>query len=90
MLACPADVFPKNMVGSIWGLASMGSGFGGMLFSWLGGRIIDHHGYTPVILGYGAMPLIGLTIILVLMGPLRPDPEIQRRLSQPSLSEFAN
>src|SRR5690348_10045410 len=28
MLAVPADIFPKNLVASIWGLASMGSGFG--------------------------------------------------------------
>ena len=30
-LAFPADVFPQGAVGSVWGLASMGSGFGGML-----------------------------------------------------------
>jgi ACS family hexuronate transporter-like MFS transporter len=28
MLAFPADVFPKNAVGSVWGLASIGAGFG--------------------------------------------------------------
>jgi MFS transporter, ACS family, hexuronate transporter len=76
-LAFPADVFPKNMVGSIWGLASMGSGFGGMLFSWLSGRIIDQYGYTPVIIGYGVMPLISLAIVLFVMGPLRPHPAFQ-------------
>jgi ACS family hexuronate transporter-like MFS transporter len=76
-LAFPADVFPKNMVGSIWGLASMGSGFGGMLFSWLSGRIIDHYGYPPVIIGYGVMPLVALAIVLFLMGPLRPHPAFQ-------------
>ena len=26
----PSDVFPRNLVGTIWGLASMGAGFGGM------------------------------------------------------------
>ena len=33
LLALPADVFPKTVVASIWGLASMGSGFGGMVFA---------------------------------------------------------
>jgi len=73
-LAFPADVFPKNTVGSIMGLASVGSGFGGMLFSWLSGRLIDQYGYTPVFIGYGVMPLIALGIVLFLMGPLKPDP----------------
>jgi len=73
-LPLPADVFPRNTVGSIWGLASMGSGLGGMLFSWLGGRVIDRYGYVPVFVAYGIMPLVALAIVLFLLGPLRPDP----------------
>jgi ACS family hexuronate transporter-like MFS transporter len=71
-LAFPGDVFARNMVGSIWGLASMGSGFGGMFFSWLSGRVIDRHGYTPVFIGYGLLPLVALAIIFFVMGPIRP------------------
>lgn len=73
-LAFPADVFPKNALGSVWGLASMGSGFGGMFFSWLSGLLIQHFGYYPVFIGYGVMPLAGLAIVLWLIGPLQPDP----------------
>jgi ACS family hexuronate transporter-like MFS transporter len=73
-LAFPADVFPRNMVGSIWGLASLGSGFGGMLCSWLSGRVIDQHGYGPVFVAYGVMPLIAAGIVLFALGPLRPHP----------------
>lgn len=76
-LAFPADVFPKNMVGSIWGLASLGSGLGGMLFSWLSGRVIDAHGYMPVFVAYGIMPLIAAFIVLAFIGPLRPMAEFQ-------------
>jgi ACS family hexuronate transporter-like MFS transporter len=76
-LAFPADVFPKNTVGSIWGLASMGAGFGGMVFSWLSGRMIDHYGHTPVFIGYGIIPLISLALVLFALGPLRPLPEFQ-------------
>jgi MFS transporter, ACS family, hexuronate transporter len=77
-LAMPADVFPKNTVGSIWGFASMGAGFGGMVFSWLSGRMIDLYGYTPVFIGYGLIPLIGLTLVLCALGPLQPHPEFQK------------
>jgi MFS transporter, ACS family, hexuronate transporter len=76
-LAFPADVFPKNMVGSIWGLASLGSGLGGMLFSWLSGCMIDRYGYTPVFIGYGIMPLVAALIVLFCLGPLRPMAEFQ-------------
>jgi MFS transporter, ACS family, aldohexuronate transporter len=76
-LAFPADVFPKNMVASVWGLASMGAGFGGMLFGWLSGWMIDRYGYTPVFIGYGIMPLVALSLVLFALGPLRPLPELQ-------------
>ncbi len=73
-MAFPADVFPKNTVASIYGLASMGSGFGGMLFMGLSGWLIGHYGYTPVFIGYGILPVIALAIVIFLMGPLRPHP----------------
>jgi ACS family hexuronate transporter-like MFS transporter len=72
-LAFPAEVVPKNMVASVYGLASMGSGFGGMLFSWLSGLLIDRYGYTPVFIGYGIMPLIVLLLVVFAL-PLRPIP----------------
>ncbi|HLY59141.1 MAG TPA: MFS transporter [Terriglobia bacterium] len=72
MLACPADVFPKNVVGSIWGLASMGSGFGGMVFALFTGLLVDHFSYLPVFIGFGIMPLICAGILWAAVGPIRP------------------
>jgi len=72
MLAFPADVYPKNMVGSIWGLASMGSGFGGMVFALLTGVVIDRFSYLPVFVGFGLMPLICTAILWTLLGPIAP------------------
>ena len=72
MLSFPADVFPKSAVGSVYGLASMGSGFGGMLFTLITGWVVERYSYTPVFFGFGILPLICATILWTLMGPLTP------------------
>jgi MFS transporter, ACS family, hexuronate transporter len=71
MLALPADVFPKESVGSVYGLASMGSGFGGMIFTLITGWLVDHYSYTPVFIGFGLIPLICATILWTLTGTLK-------------------
>jgi ACS family hexuronate transporter-like MFS transporter len=73
-LAFPADVFPRTVLASVWGLASMGSGFGGMLFMALSGWLIARFGYTPVFVGYGIAPVVALALVLFGIGPLRADP----------------
>jgi len=72
MLAMPADVFPKHAVASVYGLASMGAGFGGMLFTLTTGWVVDHYSYTPVFIGFGILPLICATLLWTLLGPLVP------------------
>ncbi|HKS94716.1 MAG TPA: MFS transporter, partial [Terriglobia bacterium] len=76
LLAFPADVFPKNVVGSIWGLASMGSGFGGMIFALLTGAVIDRFSYVPVFVAFGLMPLICAAILWTLLGPIPRAPAV--------------
>jgi ACS family hexuronate transporter-like MFS transporter len=66
MLAFPADVFPKNTVGSVWGLASMGAGFGGMIFTLVTGWIVDHYSFVPAFILFGLIPLISASIVLTL------------------------
>jgi ACS family hexuronate transporter-like MFS transporter len=70
MLSFPADVFPKSTVASVYGLASMGSGFGGMLFTLITGWVVDRYSYTPVFIGFGILPLICATILWMWLGPL--------------------
>jgi ACS family hexuronate transporter-like MFS transporter len=77
-LAFPPDVFPKSSVASIWGLASMGAGFGGMILNPLSGRLIDSFGYVPVFLIVGILPLIALSLIIFALGPLKPHPDFVR------------
>ena len=63
MLAMPADVFPSSAAASAYGIASMGAGFGGMLFSLLTGWLIDQKSYVPVFLGFSLTPLICSAIL---------------------------
>ena len=73
MLALPADVFPKSNVASIWGLASMGSGFGGMVFALMTGWLVDTYSYVPAFAIFGLIPL--LSVFLVAKLPSRPGTE---------------
>jgi ACS family hexuronate transporter-like MFS transporter len=70
MLTIPSDVFPANAVASVYGLASMGSGFGGMLFTLITGWALEHYSYTPVFFGFGVLPLICAGILWAFAGPL--------------------
>jgi ACS family hexuronate transporter-like MFS transporter len=72
MLAMPADVFPKSTVASVYGLASMGSGFGGMIFTLITGFLVDNYSYTPVFFGFGLMPLVCTAVLWFALGPLTP------------------
>ena len=72
MLAMPADVFPQNVLASIWGYSGLGSGLGGMVFALLTGWLVDHYSYVPVFVGFGIMPVIAVLVIWSFLGPLRP------------------
>jgi ACS family hexuronate transporter-like MFS transporter len=72
MLAIPADVFPKNAVASVWGFASMGAGFGGMLFSLITGPIVDHYSFTPAFILFGIIPVAAAVLVWLL--PEMPAP----------------
>jgi MFS transporter, ACS family, hexuronate transporter len=78
-LALTADAFPKGSVASVWGFASTGAGFGGMLFTLIAGWVIQHVSYAAVFIGFGLIPLI-CSAILWAAGPLP-------RHSEPLLSE---
>jgi MFS transporter, ACS family, hexuronate transporter len=69
-LAFTADAFAKESVASVWGFASMGAGFGGMLFTLLAGWVIQHFSYAPVFIGFGLIPLVCSTILWTLTGPM--------------------
>ncbi len=66
LLAIPGDVFPKGAVASIWGFASMGSGFGAMVFSLVTGWLVQRYSFQPVFVLFGILPLISAWIVWTL------------------------
>ncbi|MGB8537125.1 MAG: MFS transporter [Acidobacteriaceae bacterium] len=72
VLAIPRDLFPKNAVASIWGLASMGSGFGGMCFSLITGWLVDHYSFKPAFVLFGLTPIISAGLIWFLPRTIAP------------------
>ena len=73
MLAMPADVIPAGGVASVYGLASMGSGLGGMVFALATGWLVERYSYVPVFWLFGLIPIICVSIIWAFMGRLEPD-----------------
>ncbi len=68
-----SDVFPKRAVASVIGIGGAAGGLGGTLFSaLLAGLIVQHFGYTPIMLTMGVFHLIALVFVHKLMGRLQP------------------
>jgi MFS transporter, ACS family, hexuronate transporter len=84
-MAFPADVVPESATASVWGIASVGAGLGGIIFQSVSGVVIKnlstHFNYTiaysTVFIGYGLMAIIGLAIVLFLTGPLVQNRDLQ-------------
>lgn len=58
LLCLPADIFQPDVVASVWGFASVGSGFGGMLFALVTGWIVQRYSFSPTFILFGLLPLL--------------------------------
>jgi MFS transporter, ACS family, hexuronate transporter len=84
-MAFPADVVPPSATASVWGLASIGAGLGGLVFQSVSGLVIKalssqynySTAYSAVFVGYGFIALTGLAIVLFMTGPLVRDKGLQ-------------
>lgn len=83
-IAFAPDVVPKSATASVYGIASVGSGLGGVFFQSISGLTVKNlstaYDYTTayhcVFIGYGLMAIIGVYIILKKIGPLVPDKKL--------------
>lgn len=62
LLTFPADIFPKRIVASAYGLTGMAGVFGGVLSEYVVGGVIDKFGYYPVFTIVGLLHPTGALI----------------------------
>lgn len=74
LLAVPGDAFSADVVASVWGFASMGSGVGAMVFSLITGWLVDHYSFRPTFALFGALPVISAWMVWTLPRQTRPAP----------------
>lgn len=60
------DIYPKPLVGTVFGLVAAGSGFGGMISTGLVGRAVTFYSYAPVFLVMGFLHPIAYLFILTI------------------------
>lgn len=63
LLSLPADVFHPDVVASVWGFASVGSGFGGMLFALVTGWIVQRYSFSPAFVLFGLLPVLAVMLV---------------------------
>ncbi len=63
------NIFPKRLVGTVFGLVAAGSGFGGMVSTNLVGRMVTDYSYTPVFIAMGLLHPIAFLLIKTLRLP---------------------
>ncbi len=74
MLTLPSDLFPSKAVASAAGLGGMGAGVGGILSSWIIGRVVDRYSYQPVFVVAGLLPLVAIVLVQLLIPQIRKQP----------------
>jgi ACS family hexuronate transporter-like MFS transporter len=68
----PSDCFPKQDVGSVFGIGGTSAGIASVIFTLLIGWIVDHFSYTPVYIIVGLMAPLGAVLFLTIMGRIEP------------------
>ncbi len=72
----PSDCFPKQDVGSVFGIGGTAAGIASMLFTLLVGYVVDHFSYTPVFIMVGLMAPLAAVLLLVIMRRIERVPAL--------------
>jgi ACS family hexuronate transporter-like MFS transporter len=71
IMTLAADILPPDLVGSMTGLSGTGAALGGIVFTFVTGRLVDRVSYWPVFVLAATAPLVGFAILHVLMPTVR-------------------
>ena len=72
----PSDCFPKQDVGSVFGIGGTAAGIASMLFTLLVGYVVDHFSYTPVFIMVGLMAPLAAVLLLTIMRRIERVPAL--------------
>ena len=72
----PSDTFPKQDVGSVFGIGGTSAGIASMAFTLLVGYLVDHFSYTPVFIMVGIMQPLAAALFLLIMRRIERVPAV--------------
>jgi ACS family hexuronate transporter-like MFS transporter len=70
----PSDTFPKQDVGSVFGIGGTAAGIASMLFTLLVGYVVDRFGYQPVFIMVGVMGPLAAVLFFGIMRTIERVP----------------
>jgi len=76
VLTLPSDIFPPAMVATVAGASGTAAGLGGIVTTYLAGRVIDRYSYGPVFIGLGCLPILAFAFSLLAMGTVKSTERI--------------
>ena len=73
VMILPADLFPRNVVGSVAGLVGFGGAMGGVVFGLVAGYMLDHgFTYTPIFAMVSTFHVLGFLILMLAIPRVEP------------------
>ena len=72
LFALPTDLFPAEIVASVWGLFGAVGALGGAAFTWAVGPVTEVYGYLPVFWAVGVTQVLSALLVLWYVPEVRP------------------
>ena len=63
ILTLPADIFPSEIVGFVYGLTALASSVGSMIFMLVIGWVVDHYSYASIFIAVGLMHPLAAAVL---------------------------
>jgi MFS transporter, ACS family, hexuronate transporter len=77
ILALHADIFPSETMATAIGLTGMASSFGGAVFTYIIGQVVDRAGYAPVFWAAGGAAIVASLALFFWVGRVERQPGLQ-------------